>query len=212
MAFLEVQFPPNIAMGAVGGPGYSTAVVQLRSGFEQRTAQWQFARGSWDVGQVVQPLTAFKSVVSFFRAVGGKRDGFRFKDWTDFGDDGAGLLIGGANATPGLADGVTTIYQLAKNYTAGANTDQRLIRKPVAGSVVVYVGGTPTGVSLDTTTGLATFGAAPANNAVLTWTGQFDVPARFDTDEIKTNVVDRAGAGGDLLVHWPSIPIVEIRT
>lgn len=45
----------------------------------------------------------------------------------------------------------------------------------------------------------------------LTWAGQFDVPARFDVDEMKKQIMDRNGANGDLLVDWGSIPIIEVR-
>lgn len=51
----------------------------------------------------------------------------------------------------------------------------------------------------------------PQPNDVLAWTGQFDVPARFDTDECKKQIMDRNGPAGDLLVDWGSIPIIEVR-
>ncbi|WP_175837104.1 DUF2460 domain-containing protein [Burkholderia anthina] len=44
----------------------------------------------------------------------------------------------------------------------------------------------------------------------LSWVGQFDVPVRFDVDVMKKQIMDRNGAGGDLLVDWGSIPIIEI--
>jgi len=46
---------------------------------------------------------------------------------------------------------------------------------------------------------------------VMSWAGQFDVPARFDVDVMKKQIVDRNGSNGDLLVEWGSIPIVEVR-
>jgi len=51
----------------------------------------------------------------------------------------------------------------------------------------------------------------PQAGETLTWAGQFDVPARFDVDEMKKQIVDRNGPSGDLLVDWGSIPIIEIR-
>ena len=44
----------------------------------------------------------------------------------------------------------------------------------------------------------------------MTWTGEFDVPARFDTDLMAITVVTKS-AQGDLLEAWESIPIVELR-
>jgi uncharacterized protein (TIGR02217 family) len=45
---------------------------------------------------------------------------------------------------------------------------------------------------------------------LLTWTGEFDVPCRFDTDQMKGDIIDKLPTG-DLIVGWQSIPIVEIR-
>ncbi len=44
MIFHEVQFPPDIAYGASGGPEYLTSVVSMASGYEQRNANWSAAR------------------------------------------------------------------------------------------------------------------------------------------------------------------------
>ena len=38
MAFREIQFPTKISFGAIGGPGFSTDVVTVRSGREKRNA------------------------------------------------------------------------------------------------------------------------------------------------------------------------------
>jgi len=51
----------------------------------------------------------------------------------------------------------------------------------------------------------------PQPTDVLAWAGQFDVPVRFDTDEMKKQLMDRNGPNGDLLVDWGSIPIIEVR-
>jgi uncharacterized protein (TIGR02217 family) len=209
MAFLESpRFPENISFGASGGPGYLTDIVPLKSGFEQRNSLWTFPRGTWDVGQVTKTKTAYAPLVAYFRSVGGRRDGFRFKDWQDFQDfenQGSGVL-----GTLGVGDGATTVFQMYKNYTNGSAVDQRIIRKPVAG-ILFFDNGSPVTPTLDTTTGLATFGSAPAVGHALTWTGQFDVPVRFDVDALKTEIVDKQ-SGGDLLIRWPTIPIIEIRT
>jgi uncharacterized protein (TIGR02217 family) len=206
MAFLESpRFPLTVAFHALGGPGYSTQVAMVSSGFEQRLSLWQFARGSWDVGNVVDTLTNYQALVAFFRAVGGKRDGFRFKDFADFTDGGTGVL-----GLTGLGDSVTVAFQMYKNYTAGSHTDQRAIRKPISGTCAFFDNGTPVTPTVDYTTGIATFGSPPITAHVLTWTGQFDVPCRFDTDELKIEIVDKQ-SGGDLLLEWKSIPLIEIR-
>lgn len=44
----------------------------------------------------------------------------------------------------------------------------------------------------------------------LTWEGEFDVPCRFDIDQMRGEVMDKH-KNGDLIVSWSSIPIVEVR-
>jgi len=54
-------------------------------------------------------------------------------------------------------------------------------------------------------------GLYPQPGESLKWTGQFDVPARFDTDQMQKQIMDRNGPNGDLIVNWDSVPIIEIR-
>jgi uncharacterized protein (TIGR02217 family) len=57
---------------------------------------------------------------------------------------------------------------------------------------------------------LGTASLYPQPADLLTWTGEFDVPCRFDTDQMKGDVIDKH-PNGSLIVGWQSIPIVEIR-
>src|SRR6266403_197159 len=210
MAFIETpRFPEAIAFHAQGGPGYATVVIGLRSGFEQRLSQWAYGRMSWDVGQVTKTLTEYGPLIAYFRAMNGKTHGFRFKDFSDFTDSMAGGT--GVLGLSGVGDGTTTVFQMVKNYATGALTDQRLIRKPISGTCAFFDNGSPVSPTVDYTTGLATFGSPPVTGHALTWTGQFDVPVRFDVDDMKYEIVDRQ-SGGDLLIRWPTIPIIELRT
>lgn len=203
--FLESpRFPDNIAFGATVGPTYLTVVNQVYSGRDARIPAWTQARIQFEVGRRAMNAADTATLDAFFRTVKGRAYGFRIKDWTDFTDGGAGALV--ATATSG-------VYQMMKLYANGALTESRLIQKPVAGSVQIFKSGVPltTGVTLDTTTGLVTITPAPTGSPTLTWTGQFDVPVRFDVDQMKKQIMDRNGAVGDLLVDWGSIPLIEIR-
>lgn len=44
---------------------------------------------------------------------------------------------------------------------------------------------------------------------VLSWSGEFDVPVRFDSDSMKLDVVDKNASGP--LIEWGQIPLVEVR-
>ena len=79
--------------------------------------------------------------------------------------------------------------------------------KPVAGTVRVARGGVEqaSGWSVNTTTGIVTFDAAPNAGMLVTAGFEFDVPVRFDTDRLDvTWDLDRLGS-------IASIPLLEVR-
>ncbi len=198
MTFHEVRFPDDIAYGASGGPAYSTSVISTASGYEQRNQNWAAARGKWDVSSGLKKQSQLETLIAFFRARKGKAHGFRFKDWTDYK---------AAGQTLGIGDGTTQIFQLVKNYASGAGSEIRTITKPVSGTVAVYANGVKktTGVSVNATTGIVTFSTAPAQGVIITADFEFDVPVRFDTDEMDVTIENFN------LNEWSDIPIIEIR-
>jgi uncharacterized protein (TIGR02217 family) len=194
MAFLEIRFPTNVSLGAVGGQGWSTRVVTTDAGFEYRQQLWDRTRGHWHVGHNLRSPTEWAALVAFHRLAQGKTNGFRFQDWSDYTDGGNGVVVANPNGT----------LQLAKTYTAtnvvtlATITNTRLISKPQPGTITFF-GGSPT---LDYTTGALTAGGSTG----VTWTGQFDIPARFDIDDPEISMdLPLTGAG------WRGIPIIEIR-
>ena len=198
MTFHEVQFPTDIAYGAQGGPQYSTSVVITASGFEQRNSLWATSRMAWNVATGLKKQAQLDTLIAFFRARKGRAYGFRFKDWSDYQATAQAI---------GTGDSVTHTFQLVKNYTSGPASEIRTIKKPVAGTVVVYLAGVmqSSGWSVDTTTGIVSFVTAPGTGVAVTADFQFDVPVRFDTDSLAA----RADSPGVFV--WESIPIVELR-
>lgn len=205
MSFLESPaMPDKIAFGAVGGPRFSTTVVTITSGLEKRNREWSLPLYRYDVSQAIKNQTDFLEVEAHFMAVGGREMGFRFKDHRDFQ----------AKTGEGVVAGLTsTTFQLQKKYTFGSVNSLRPIKKPKASAFVLKDGMTTltltTDYTLDTTTGIVTT-TSPRTAGNLTWTGQFDVPVRYDTDELKAQIVNRI-PNGEYLLEWASIPLVEIR-
>lgn len=189
MAFIETRFPTDISYGASGGPGFQTDVVAVNSGFEQRNAAWQDSRCAYDVAHGLKTQAQLDTLIAFFRVMKGRANGFRFKDWSDYQvATGAGLFT--------AID--ATHFQMIKRYITVGNNHDREINKPVSGTVVV-TGGTVSGI--DYTTGIVTM----SSGTPTAWTGEFDVPVRFDTDQMKISI-ENVGA-----YTWGGIPIVEIR-
>jgi uncharacterized protein (TIGR02217 family) len=197
-AFHEVRFPPEISYGASGGPGYLTTVVATASGHEHRNANWAAARGKWDVASGLRDRAHVAELIAFFRARRGRAHGFRFKDWTDY--QASAQVLGTGN-------GSLKTFQLVKNYVSGGVTESRIIAKPVAGTVKVYRNGVlaSSGVSVDTTIGVVTFSTAPSAGVIVTADYEFDVPVRFDTDQMDVTIETYN------LGNWGQVPIVEIR-
>lgn len=210
MSFIESpRFPTTLSYHSSGGPMWKTQVVQTTSGREQRIQTWQDALRRWDAMAGVKTDAQIDELQAWFLIAAGMANGFRFKDWKDYSassNNGVGIV----NAT-GLGNG-TTAGQLYKRYTIGSYSYTRKIVKPVAGTVSVFKNGTALTIGsgtnqfqLNTSTGIVTFyGAAPASSDVLTWSGEFDVPARFDTDTFSASYEE-------LNASSVSLPIVEIR-
>ncbi len=197
MSFEEIQFPTDISYGATGGPMFLTDVVATVSGHEQRNSKWSQSRAKYNVASGVKTENQWQTLIAFFRTRKGKAVGFRFKDWSDYQ---------GTNEAIGTGDGATTDFQLVKIYSSNIAVS-RNITKPVNGTVKIYVDSVlqSSGVSVDNTTGIVTFTTAPAIAEAITADFEFDVPVRFDTDELAISM-DSFDAGS-----WNNIPLIEVR-
>ena len=201
MAFHEIVLPTRISLGAVGGPGFRTSIVSGAGGFEQRNQRWTYALGQWDVSYALQSEAHIAELIDFFHARRGALYGFRFKDFVDY-------QATRESCSPATGDAVETEFQLAKQYTDAGDSYTRLISKPTRGTqILVYVNDVRqmSGWSLDDTTGLITFGSAPADGATVKATYSFEVPVRFDTDRMPrmADLRDRT--------TWRNIPVTELR-
>lgn len=201
-AFHDVSFPPGIALGSRGGPVRRTQVVTLSSGHERRAAQWAQSRRRWNAGYGIKSARDIEALIAFFEARQGRRFAFRWRDPFDYSSAPAGEAPAATDQLIGTGDGTQTVFSLVKRYAPGGPA--RAITKPVAGSVMAAVDGLPAAASSDPLSGLLTFAVPPPAGAEVTAGFLFDLPARFDTDEL---VVSLEAGGGDV----PDIPVVEVR-
>lgn len=179
MSFAEVRLNDGlILLGTIGGPTFSTDVVEVSSGAEFRNQNWSADRGEWDLGDRIVTRDELDTLIAFFRARRGRAQAFR---WRDLADD---LVTAAQGVLTGTAGG--PVYQLAKRYAPGADQQDRAIRKPVAAGLVITragvaaVAGSGAGqYALDDTTGVVTWvpdvsraiaGITRANPAVITTT------------------------------------------
>lgn len=209
MNFHEVRFPAPLSIGSSGGPERLTEIVTLRNGAEERNSPWRHSRRRYDAGLGARSLDDLAEIVAFFEARQGQLYGFRWKDWADFKSCLPSARPGALDQRIGVGDGANRLYALTKQYGTGETAYARPIRKPVAESVLIAVAGSVLeagiGYELDPASGAVTLAEAPAEGAFVTAGFEFDVPVRFDADQIAVNV---AGfASGEI----PSIPVLEVR-
>lgn len=205
MAFHDIRFPDSIERGATGGPSFSTSIVVSSGGHEQRQGNWAVARRRWNVGTGLVRRADVATLIAFFIARAGRLHAFRFRDWSDYQVPRQAI---------GLTDGADATWQIFKTYTSGAITANRAITRPVSGTVQVWVNATPVaqGVGagqfqVNLATGVITLGAtlAATTGQVIEAACDFDVPVRFDTDELPLTLRSHD------IGQWSDIPVVEIR-
>ena len=207
--FHEVRFPLDVSLRGSGGPVRRTEIVTLASGREHRNSRWADSRRRYDAGLGIRTLDALHAVLGFFEERRGRLYGFRYRDRVDHRSGPPSHPVAPTDQAIGTGDGASRTFALAKTYGAGPEPYRRAIVKPVAGSVRVAVGGvevTGAAVSCDPATGLVTFApdAVPRPGAAVTAGFEFDVPVRFDTDELAIDLA--AFTAGEV----PRIPMIEI--
>jgi uncharacterized protein (TIGR02217 family) len=197
LSFHDVLFPVDISYGSNGGPGFNTTIKELASGHEQRNINWSEARARYDAKFGIKTVAQMTALVDFFFARNGKAYGFRYLDPVDNSITNQWIATG---------DGALATYQIFKRYEPlTAYFYDRIIRKPVAGSLQMQVDGIDRGSTLHPD-GTVTMDAAPAaGKAVTVKTLNFHVPVRFDIDALDVSYDEYNN------LSVPSIPIIELR-
>lgn len=195
------RFPEKISYGATGGPKFDTHIFQSTTGEEQRTSIRSKSKAEYNVSHGIRDKTDMDVLLDFFVNMMGRASGFRFKDWADY------QLV---DEQIGVGDGVTASFKITKTYNIGSLSHVRRLFKPVGSTIIVKVNGAVKTLAaeytLDDTTGIITFlgPSVPALSDIITVTGEFDVPARFDTDHMQIT------HDAFLTESWSNIPIIEI--
>lgn len=225
---------------AVGGPGYFTTVNAGFSGYEQRNQNWSQARAQYVVSFENKTLAEWSALESMFHAARGMANGYRLFDPGDFQGTGQFQATG---------DGATKIFQLQKTYPfpIGGYSVIRPVQKLITSLVPDYQGNFLTDTvdlflngtrqthntgyhttgggaqyTLDETTGLVTFVAAPGNGVVITADYQYHIPVRFDLSGTGSSTASTEGnlqkqyitgvnAPGGVLVTVSGLNLVELR-
>lgn len=184
--FLEQRIAGGISYGSSYADEYAVTITATASGAEYRKLIHPYPIRRFRL-IFREPLDAmWADVCNLYHRAYGRYAGFRAKAYDDF------TTAADGRSAPTSTDHVlskisTGVYQLQKFYgTDGVGIaigrPARLIRKPVAGTVVAAKNGSTisSGLSVDTTTGLITISPAPLTGDTITGGCQFDIPVRFN--------------------------------
>jgi uncharacterized protein (TIGR02217 family) len=211
VAFREVEFPRTWMFKSKGGPAFSTSVNEGFSGAEFRNQSWLSSRAEYTaslmtpVGFSGNRQTWIDALLSFFYAIGaGRANGFRV--WDPLDNVGKNQALATVNGQ----------VQIVKNYILGAYSYQRVITKPIGTGVIdfqgnalantVFLHGTNTPVTVDSTTGIVT--GQSAGTAV---DFSFHVPVRFDSDLAALVGEPSSFASGKGLASLNTMKMIEVR-
>lgn len=202
MAFHDIRFPLDVALGARGGPEWATDVVALTSGREARNSRWAGSRRRYNAGYGVKSRADLQAVLAFFEERRGRFHSFLWRDALDCSSNDSASPTA-TDQVLGTGDGIATSFVLTKRYGDGFDPFLRPIGHPVPGTVRVALDGVETTDFL-LAGGQLTLGAAPGVGVSVTAGFLFDVPVRFDTDrlEVELSSFDAAEA--------PVIPLIEV--
>jgi uncharacterized protein (TIGR02217 family) len=155
---------------------YKTDRHESVSGRELNIARWAYARYRWDLTYTVlrESMAELRAVAGLFGACRGSFDTFLWADPDPSFSVATAQFFG-------VGDGVTTKFQLVRDYAAQ-------FREPVAAVAAgasIFVNGAPHTANVVTPLeGFVTFNTPPAMGAQLTWTGNYFWRCRFDVDEL----------------------------
>lgn len=196
MAFHNVPFPADLAVGATGGPVEETDIIVNGGGLEQRNQEHDYSRWRWNVGTGINTTTEYEELLTFFRARRGKTHSFPFLNPFD---------SVATDTVTGTGDGSTTTFDLNKTYEDAGGTYLHRIKHPIA-VTDVKVAGVSVPFTANLTAGTITIPGSPqpANGAEITWTGTFYHAVRFDTNHMAATFEEATLNG------WPDVPIIEV--
>lgn len=184
MTWRNIRFPTGIRYGAIMGPAFSTGIARVLSGRTKRNSNRECPLRRFRVERALKSDELRNEFLAFFYNVNGSADTFRIKDHSDFE----------VSATEGVFRALGSgRFQMEKRYTVQSvaeGSQNSIYTKdidivlPVEGSITI-TGLTSAQYSIDYTqpSGVVTAIGSPTPS-FSTWSGRYDVLARFDTDEL----------------------------
>lgn len=207
MGLLTTLFPDSIARGAEGGHGgFNTIIVSHAGGYETPNAEWEDARGRWNLSLAIKKTDSAAAARDYFYMARGRFHHWPMRDWTDWECERASGRAVAIDAST---------FQLSKVYGDDPTFEYvRPLYLPIAGTVQIWrnAAALALGVdfTVDTATGIVTL-ASPIGTDTIECAFDFYCRCRFDTDSYSPRLIDRAHSSGALLIEWDNIDVIEVR-
>lgn len=185
MTFRNMRFPTGIRYGAASGPEFKTSIARLMAGKTKRNQDRTYPLRTFQVERALRTNALRDAFIDFFMNVNGAADTFRIKDFNDY--------------TVTAAQGVFTSlganqYQMWKRYTSNGYTKDIPVYLPLTGTISINGGAlietTHWTTSYTVASGIITLVGSPTPSTPTTWSGQYDVHARFESDKLPVNIDD----------------------
>lgn len=189
MAFARVEIEACPGFGFEVAPEFQTNIQNIQSGREKRNGDWGIVRHRFSVPYLNISLEQYRNIKEVFYPMRGRLNTFMQKDWTDYQAE---------EELFGVGDSAEDTFQLRKVSTKDGLTYERVITKIAAGIQIFVNGVLEPDVDVDLDTGEVVFDDPPGSGALLTWTGEFFVHVRFDTDSLPFNYANLNAMVGTL--------------
>lgn len=170
-------------------PRWNTAVRRAASGREIRSPQWEAPEYRYQLRhEFVRNLASkpeLANLIGFFNLRQGRAGFFFYLDQTEYIVPGTSL---------GVGDGTTKDFQLMRYMGSGGAAALEPVHA-IWGSHIVAVNGATKTLGTDYSIlpwGIVRFVTAPANGAVLAWSGNALRVCRFDDDELELEELARS--------------------
>ena len=206
--FHDVSFPFSLAFGASGGPSRRTDITQLASGREHRNTPHAASRRRYNAGAGIKTIDELHDLIAFFEARLGQLYSFRFRDPLDYKSCKPSATISATDQRLGTGDGERSKFPLIKTYEDAGGSYSRAITLPVKNNLVIALNGSPVlsqDVTFDTQSAEVFFTTPPQSEVIITAGFEFDVPVRFDTNQL--DIALEAFDAGQLI----NIPLIEVK-
>lgn len=162
-------------------PYWKTNIYEAESGLETRIQKWSFPRYKIRLNYNFMTDNSVKSVSltkgeleklqGFFHSVGGPFEDFLFKDDVENSVEKQSF---------GIGNGIAKQFQLVRSLPNWVEPIRGIVEAPK-----IYIDGVETTAFTFDNYGLIVFDEAPAEYAVLTWSGTYYFRCRFEDDELE---------------------------